>query len=228
MRMDATSETANPASLVDGEMTAPEPPAADAADFGPDSPDGELADLAARGDERAFELLMNRHMPFVVSFLSGRTDSDQDTEDLCQEVFLAAFRRLDSLQFPDKFGAWTIQIARNKLKDYYRWRGHRPRIVSVGSPGDEDGCEWMNRQPARTPGPSDLAIGAEIRYCIVQAMEQLSERERAVLVPRLLGREKTASIAKRLGLRESTVRGRLLRGTKRLRKLLKRMGLEPN
>ena len=75
---------------------------------------------AARGgDERAFSRLYDRYARVVHGLLLARVARD-DVDDLVQDVFLTAWRRLDGLRDPAAFGGWIAMIARNRATDFHR------------------------------------------------------------------------------------------------------------
>src|SRR3954452_4034056 len=88
-------------------------------------PDGQPADdgrleLAARnGGDAAFSSLYERYARVVHGLLLARVGRD-NVEDLVQDVFLTAWRRLDDLRDPAAFGGWILMITRNRAMDFHR------------------------------------------------------------------------------------------------------------
>ena len=81
--------------------------------------DGNLVRSARAGDESAFTRLYERYGRVVHALLLARVTA-QDVEDLVQDVFLTAWRRLDDLRDPAAFGGWIAMIARNRATDAHR------------------------------------------------------------------------------------------------------------
>ena len=81
--------------------------------------DGRLVLAARDGDRSAFELLYDRYARLVHGLLLARVSRDE-VDDLVQDVFLAAWRRLDDLRDPAAFGGWVAMIARNRATDFHR------------------------------------------------------------------------------------------------------------
>ena len=73
--------------------------------------DAQLVVRARQGEEFAFEVLYRRHVQFVaaVAFRVGRVTADVD--DIVQETFVIAFRRISQLAQPGAFRGWLAQIA---------------------------------------------------------------------------------------------------------------------
>ena len=76
------------------------------------SEDAHLVRAARDGDERAFGALYERYARVIHGLLLARAPR-ADVEDLVQDVFLAAWNRLNSLREPAAFGGWLSMIARN-------------------------------------------------------------------------------------------------------------------
>src|SRR5262245_7101340 len=120
-------------------------------------------------------------------------------EDLVQDVFLLALRRLDTLRDPARFGGWLAMIARNRATDFHR----RSRDL-VELPDD-------------LPGQS-VASDVETEALEVLALlRQLPEAYRETLVLRLVEDMSGPEIAARTGMTEGSVRVNLHRGMKLLR-----------
>src|SRR3954468_1687693 len=81
--------------------------------------DGRLVRSARARDESAFARLYERYGRIVHALLLARIARDV-VEDLVQDVFLSAWRRLDDLRDPAAFGGWLSMIARNRATDFHR------------------------------------------------------------------------------------------------------------
>ncbi len=157
-----------------------------------------LANAARRGDRPAFGLLYSRFVRMVHGILLARVPRS-DVDDLVQDVFLLALRRLDTLRDPGAFGPWLAMIARNRAADYHR----RSRETTELS---ED-CAVQDPQ-----GAEALAALATI--------QKLPEAYRETLVLRLVEGMSGPEIAERTGLTPASVRVNLHRGMKLLREKL--------
>ena len=76
--------------------------------------DGRLAELAATGDERAFEVIYDRHHRALLGFCRHMLGSQDEGEDALQQTFLRAHRSLLSQGAPDELRPWLFAIARNR------------------------------------------------------------------------------------------------------------------
>src|SRR5215203_5395544 len=76
--------------------------------------DGRLAELAATGDERAFEVIYDRHHRALLGFCRHMLGSHDEGEDALQQTFLRAHRSLLSQGAPEELRPWLFAIARNR------------------------------------------------------------------------------------------------------------------
>lgn len=79
-----------------------------------------LVEQARSGSQSAFSELVRLHHVGVRSFLARFLRQAEGVDDLAQEVFLAAYRKLDEFQGSSSFQSWLIGIARNKALTYLR------------------------------------------------------------------------------------------------------------
>ena len=163
--------------------------------------DDEIALVVAAqsGDRGAFGALYRRYGRMVHGVLLARVPRGQ-VEDLVQDVFLVALRRLDSLRDPARFGGWLAIIARNRATDF-----HRRARDTVELPEDLPGAE---------PGDEREALA------VLAMLRALPEAYRETLVLRLVEGMTGPEIAVRTGMTEGSVRVNLHRGMKLLREKL--------
>lgn len=152
-------------------------------------PDRVLCALALRGNDGAYETLFNRYHAAVYAFVFhvlGRNATAEDAEDIAQEAFSTAFRRLAERREGGSFKSWLFTIARNRAIDHVRMRKPASADVAelplVGEPGVE----------AKAESRADLAW-------LVTAMTDLPPRQREALVMRELGGLSYDEIASAVG-----------------------------
>ena len=90
----------------------------------------ELISAVRRGDDRAFEELYSRYRPRIGSYVFGMVGDHQRAEDIAQEVFIAALRRLRATERPIAFKPWIYEIAKNACIDEFR-RARRSQEVPL-------------------------------------------------------------------------------------------------
>ena len=167
-----------------------------------DGEDATLVAAARNGDREAFGELYARYGRLVHGVLLSRLPR-HEVDDLVQDVFVTALRRLRTLRDPAAFGAWLAAIARNRATDHHR-RGPGPARPAP-APDEAD--------PGKDPPPAgSLAVLSLIR--------SLPEAYRETLMLRLVEGMTGPEIALRTGLTHGSVRVNLHRGMKLLREAL--------
>ena len=167
------------------------------------SGDEMLVDAARLGDRAAFGQLYDRYARLVHGVLLAQAPRDA-VDDLVQDVFMTALRRLSTLRETGSFGAWLATIARNRAHDYHRRRP--PEDQLMGEESDQD------LQGARPGGDHEGRARA-----ILEAIRSLSEAYRETLILRLVEGMSGPEIAARTGMTHGSVRVNLHRGMQQLR-----------
>jgi RNA polymerase sigma-70 factor (ECF subfamily) len=151
-----------------------------------------------------------------------------DPSDVVQEVLIEADRKLDRYlrEQPLPFFPWLRALAGEHLTVLHRRHVRaRGRSVLREEPGllrlpDESVAELAARLVTSATSPTQQALRKELRQRVRQALEQLSERDREVLVLRNLEQLSVADTAEVLGISAGAVKVRHLRALERLRALL--------
>ena len=103
----------------------------------PSRTDHELIVAVRRGSDRAFEELYSRYRARIGSYVFGMVGDHARAEDIAQEVFISALRRLRDTERPIAFKPWLYEIAKNACIDEFR-RTRRAREVPLPLEGDGD------------------------------------------------------------------------------------------
>jgi RNA polymerase sigma-70 factor (ECF subfamily) len=168
--------------------------------------------LSARdGDLDAYCELVLRYQDNVRSCLLVRMDTRHEADDLAQEAFVVAYRKLAEFDANKAFGPWIRSIAFNLLRNYRR--KHRPEPVGGAAElemliDEEIGLRY-SQENART-------WRAALQVCI----EKLTEPMRALLNLRYQDGLSVGELAKRQELRHSTMTMRLHRLREQLRRCI--------
>ena len=163
-------------------------------------PDADLVQAAQAGDVESFEALYARYVPVVHSILLGRLPA-VDADDVTQNVFITAYKKLTTLREPAAFAGWIARIARNAAED------HRRRA--------EETVE-LDKDYASRATQADAAEAAHA----LSAIRALPEAYRETLMLRLVEGLSGPEIAERTGLTHGSVRVNLHRGMQLLRDAL--------
>ena len=167
-----------------------------------------------RGDDRAFELLYERYQRRITAYVLGMVKDHGRAEDVTQEVFVSALRRMRATERPIAFKPWIYEIARNACIDAYR-RSRRGEEVSFDaddklSPADH------GRLVAAEPEPAAAAAAEQELDTMLGAFGGLSEAHHEILVLRELEGMSYAAIGERMGMSRAGVESTLFRARKRL------------
>lgn len=165
--------------------------------------------LARDGDEAAFRRLVEVSANTVCSISLAIVRNVQASEDVAQEVFLNAWANLRQLRNPASFLPWLRQVTRNQA---HLWLRNHAREI-----GDE---EILAAAGDARPSQVERVLADEERRALREALEQLPDETREVLV--LYYREESSAreVGALLGLSEEAVRQRLSRGRAMLREQL--------
>ncbi len=172
------------------------------------SEEATLVGAAQRGDRAAFGALYQHYARMVHGVLLARVPID-DVDDLVQDVFLIALKRLTTLREADSFGPWLAAIARNRANDHYR------RFVPEDQLPEDDPAALSARAKPRSAG----VTAAEV----LETVQSLTEAYREPLILRLVEGMTGPEIAARTGLTPGSVRVNLHRGMQQLRAKLSLM-----
>jgi RNA polymerase sigma-70 factor, ECF subfamily len=170
------------------------------------------ADLVARcraGDVDAFETIYNQHAARIYTLACRMAGSPQDGEDLLQEIFLQAHRKLASFKGDSSLGTWLYRLALNHCLDYVRSR--RAKMTRVTDTLDAEGA--MEPVAAR-----ETPIA---RVDLERALQQLPEGCREAFVLHDVEGFDHKEVAKLLGIAEGTSKSQVFKARSRLRGLLK-------
>ena len=171
--------------------------------------DAELAAAYRAGDQRAATELVTRHTRAVVRFLYGAGASEAEVDDLTQDAFIKAFRKLDTWRGDAAFRSWLLTIAGNILKDEFRKRKGR-KMVTL-----ED-----RELPDRADPHGELAAG-EAEDRIREGVSQLPRLQREVFLLRVQQGADYAEIARALATTPGAARVHYHHAVKRLKERLR-------
>jgi RNA polymerase sigma-70 factor (ECF subfamily) len=165
-------------------------------------PDAVDATLAASGDANAFERLYRTHVPRVYG-LVRRMLSDDDVDEVAQDIFVRAWQKLGTFRGESAFGTWLHRLAVNVILARRETLGIRRKRYLEGD-------AVLETVPARRPGP-ELAMDFEA------AMERLPNGAREVFVLHDVEGYRHEEIATLLGVTTGTTKAQLHRARMLLR-----------
>ncbi len=167
--------------------------------------DGILAQQSIAGDQRAFEILVQRYSTplfnFICRFLS---DYDQAC-DILQQVFLQLYISLPNLRTSDPLKAWLFQVARNRCLDELR-RKHAIHFSELEPVHDDDELSPLATMPDTDPLPEELAERRDLQRCLQKAIQTLPPKFRSVVLLRYAGQLSFSEIGQALDMPEATAK----------------------
>jgi RNA polymerase sigma-70 factor, ECF subfamily len=170
--------------------------------------------------DKEFQKIYEDHYPRIVRYLR-RIVGEADAEDVAQEVFVKAHQALDGFRGESKLSTWIYRIATNTAMD--RLRSSASKIMSSSSslPEETDTATEVEKAADDTaPRLDTMLIRKDMNDCIRGIVDSLPENYRTVLVLSDLEGFTNAEICEVLDLPLDTVKIRLHRGRKRLKKEL--------
>lgn len=186
----------------------------------PDPSDASLVERSRAGDSSAFDELVTRYRGRVYAMIMNMVRNDADAWDLAQDVFVKAWRALPKFEARASFFTWLYRITYNVTCDWIR----RRRLESAGefddAMGRESAVPGAPTLPSRVAGPDEHLESGEVLSRIHDALGELSEPHRAVILMREVDGMKYEEIAEALGCSVGTVMSRLFYARRRLQALL--------
>jgi RNA polymerase sigma factor (sigma-70 family) len=138
--------------------------------------DAELVKACRRGDEAAWNDLVERFQRLIFTVPRRAGLSDEQAADILQEVFLTLFEKLDEIQQPEKIRSWLVTTA--KFKTWSAVRGEK----NFDSPETEEEMEAeMANLPDASPLADEVLIELEQQHLIRTALKELEERCQKIL-----------------------------------------------
>ncbi len=174
----------------------------------PSDPDEATIARFLGGDREAFELLFERYGPYVYNIVRGVLDSEDDANDVTQEVFLQVYRSLHRFRRGSRFTTWLYRIALNRALDAARSHRRR-RWVSFGETLDN------KADPDGDPAQDVEARSAEDE--VRRVLAGMDPKHRDVLVLRYLQDMDIEEIAEVLGCSVGAAKVRLFRARQKFR-----------
>jgi RNA polymerase sigma factor (sigma-70 family) len=183
-----------------------------------DRSDAQLIAAYIEGDEGAFELLVERHLRAVYSFVARFVGSTDEAEDITQETFLKAWRSARKYRAEaSSFKTWVLRIARNSAIDYLRKKKHVPLSAFDTADGQNVLAEIT---PDERELPSETFARAQDVESLSRALQKLHPSAREVLLLHYTNGLTFLEIGDMLGEKANTIKSRHHRAVLQLRSFL--------
>src|SRR5438309_9158255 len=142
--------------------------------------EAELLARCRRGEAAAWDELFDRHYAAAGRFIFqlGHDLTREDAEEICQEVFLAVIKNLDSFNGQSQFQTWLFRIAANKARDY-RERQHAAKRgggqITISIQAENPETNRVLDLPSTAPGPDQTLMRGEQGALVHEALDQLDQ-----------------------------------------------------
>lgn len=182
--------------------------------------DAAAVQQALAGDRDAFRVLVDRHSRSIFRLAYRMTANEHDAEEVVQETFLRAYRRLSKFEARSNFGTWLYRIGINCSLDFRR---SRQRHEERREPDDPEGNPAVQQLPSDAPAADRVVFSGELGAAVERTMNELSDVERSAFVLRHFEGLSIEEIGKTLGLRTSATKNSIFRAVQKLRRALEPM-----
>ena len=174
--------------------------------------DLELAERCQQGDAGAFEELYRQHAGRLYNLAYRMAGSAQDAEDLLQEMFLHAHRKLASFRGESSLGTWLYRLGTNRCLDHLRGRQARMDRAS----------ESLDQPPVEQPvAPMPAVPSAVSRIDLERAIGRLPDGCRAAFLLHDVEGFEHGEVARILGISVGTSKSQVHKARMKLRSMLR-------
>jgi RNA polymerase sigma-70 factor (ECF subfamily) len=179
------------------------------------SGDYKLVERCLRGDDAAWEMIVNSYGQRIYNLSYRYTGRKEDAEDLTQEIMIRIYRNLRSYRSDaGSLQNWILRVARNLVIDHYR---QSRRFRQFG--GSEE-LETLNIADDTSPNPQRAAEQIESARFLQSGLQALSPELKEAIILRDLEGMAYQDIADFLRVPEGTIKSRINRGRLELARLL--------
>ncbi|MFW5996436.1 MAG: RNA polymerase sigma factor [Verrucomicrobiota bacterium] len=163
------------------------------------------------GDSEYFDLLVRRHISKIRSRIFFMTNKDAEADDLVQETFVRAYRKLGSFRHRASFSTWLHRIAMNTVRDHQR-RSIRNPVATMEAPPPH--------ATASHEAPDAQAANHELDDAIQDALDTLSSKLKSAIICHVIEGMSVADVASLEKCSQATIYWRIHTARKQLRKTL--------
>lgn len=168
-----------------------------------------------KGDQESFELLYNEEFEKIYRFVIFKVSDQTLTEEIVQDIFFSFWDYARQGGKIDNPVGLLYKIARNKIIDYYRKSGVRPKVISLDS---HEGYEISESQVSGSDIEKELDVSFKIES-IQAVMVELPDDYRDILIMRFMREMEMKEIAEAMEKSEGAVRVMIYRALKLLKKI---------
>lgn len=177
---------------------------------------------AIKGDTQAFEKLIIQYEKKVYNICFHMFKNEHDSYDVSQEVFIKVYQSLDKFDFKSSFSTWIHRIAVNACIDEIRKRKRKEsKTESIDNTYDNESRTIQKQYVDKTLTPEENVLKKERINDIKQALDQLKEDHRMIIILRDVKGYSYEEISNILDCSLGTVKSRIARARSNLKEIIK-------
>lgn len=181
--------------------------------------DQQLVSRVQKGDRRAFDLLVIKYQPKILSLIGRFVYDASECQDIAQEAFIKAYRALPNFRGDSQFYTWLYRIAVNTAKNYLVSRGRKAPTQGVDPEDAENFYEGAAFRDTETP--DRLLQRDRLKKVIFSSIAELPEELRIAISLRELDGMSYEEISEVMDCPIGTVRSRIFRAREAIEKKMK-------
>ena len=176
--------------------------------------DAELIQQTLMGDQRAFGTLVRRYQKPLHALVWRKIGDFHIAEEITQDIFLNVYKKLQTLKNPNRFAGWLYVIASRRCIAWLKKKRIPMKSLDAMPPEELEELAYAQYHAER----QDEVVSERHREIVKRLLQKLPESERTVVTLHYLGDMSCEDISKFLGVSPNTVKSRLHRARKRLKK----------
>ncbi len=174
----------------------------------------ELVSAILGGDVKKFALIIERYKRLVAHIVYKMIPNETDGEDLCQDIFMKVYSKLETFQFDSKLSTWIGRISYNHCLNYLE----KKKVLLLDDLSDE--ANGIDHLPIEEKTPIDVVSAGNIASILEKEINKLPAHYRTIITLYHMDELTYSEISEITGLPEGTVKSHLFRGRKLLKERL--------
>lgn len=187
--------------------------------------DKQLVSLYTDGQEKAFEVLLNRHKNKIYNYIFMKIRDEALSQDIFQETFIKVIKTLKKGAYNEegKFLPWAMRIAHNLMIDHFR-KTNKVRMISESSSKSDD-YNIFDLLELQDNNIEDEIVHNELVSQMIELIDYLPESQRDILNMRIFKEMSFKDIARKENVSINTALGRMRYALINIRKLIEKHNL---
>jgi RNA polymerase sigma-70 factor (ECF subfamily) len=171
----------------------------------------------------SFDILVGLYSERAFAVAFSVMGNRHDAGDMTQEAFIKVFRNIGKFNFQSSFNTWLHRIVKNVCIDELRKR-KRGTVVSLDAAISSDDGEYVMQIPDESPGIQEILEREETKEFLWEALDELKENHRLVLVLADIKGYDYTEVADIVGVPVGTVKSRISRARIKLAEIIRKKG----